>query len=193
MTDDVKERVARAVSSEGIHSAFRRHSNSAEAIRAWEAMSEIPADDWSGIMSAIAADVAEACLSALLPGDEINGCVLMPKGPADVRTKALLEAERSIVAREAAYRSDERAGIAATRLAALTVRRLRLGETATTYDDHVMVPRKILAEAHAVMRACGWQLAPASNDVGDGVLNLAAAEIEEKIGAMLAAAKKDDR
>lgn len=51
----------------------------------------------------------------------------------------------------------------------------------------VLVPLKLLGEAHAVMRACGWQLAPAAPAVGDGVLALAAAEIEEKIGAMLAA------
>lgn len=51
----------------------------------------------------------------------------------------------------------------------------------------VVVPRKLLAEAHACMRECGWHLAPASAPEGDGVLNLAVAEIEAQVGALLAA------
>lgn len=49
----------------------------------------------------------------------------------------------------------------------------------------VQVPLKLLQEAHAVMRACGWQLAPASDDGSDGVLALAAAEIEAAFGELL--------
>jgi len=50
----------------------------------------------------------------------------------------------------------------------------------------VVAERKTIAEAHTVMRECGWQLAPGSDNVsGDGVLEVAAAEIEEKFRAML--------
>lgn len=133
-------------------------------------------------------EIGKAALSALCAGDEIGECVLVPKASTNARTDALLEAEHAIVAREASYPSGQRSGIAATRLAALTVRRLRIGEAATTYDGHVVVPLKLLSEAHAVMRACGWHLAPASDGIGDGVLNLAAAEIEEKVGALLGVA-----
>jgi ribosomal protein S27AE len=49
------------------------------------------------------------------------------------------------------------------------------------------VPVKLLREAHAVMRQCGWQLAPAVEDGGDGVLALAAAQVEEAFGDLLKA------
>lgn len=54
----------------------------------------------------------------------------------------------------------------------------------------VVLPVKMLRKAHAVMRECGWQLAPASDDGSDGVLALAAADIEERFGAALAAAQE---
>lgn len=56
-------------------------------------------------------------------------------------------------------------------------------------EGFIPVPLKLLREAHAVMRACGWQLAPASDDGSDGVLALAAAEIEEAFRDLLKAAK----
>lgn len=49
----------------------------------------------------------------------------------------------------------------------------------------VQAPLKLLQEAHAVMRACGWQLAPAADNSEDPTLALAAAEIEEAFGEML--------
>lgn len=52
----------------------------------------------------------------------------------------------------------------------------------------VAVPRKLLTEAHACMRACGWQLAPAAEQQGDGVLQLAVAEVEAAFLDLLAAA-----
>lgn len=51
-----------------------------------------------------------------------------------------------------------------------------------------IVPLKLMSEAHACMRATGWQLAPASEQVSDdGVLECAVAEIEEQFAAMVAA------
>lgn len=51
-----------------------------------------------------------------------------------------------------------------------------------------IVPLKLIVEAHACMRATGWQLAPASEQVSDdGVLEYAVAEIEEQFAAMVAA------
>ena len=58
----------------------------------------------------------------------------------------------------------------------------------------VAVSLKLLTEAHACMRACGWQLAPGTETDGDGVLQMAVAEIEDQFGCMLAAseAPRDD-
>ena len=53
---------------------------------------------------------------------------------------------------------------------------------------HVCVPRKLLTEARACMRATGWHLAPASECEGDGVLHLAVAEVEDQFGELIAAA-----
>lgn len=60
--------------------------------------------------------------------------------------------------------------------------------TDTPQQTTVAVPLKLLREAHAVMRACGWQLAPASDQSDDPTLALAAAEIEEAFGKLLGAA-----
>jgi hypothetical protein len=49
----------------------------------------------------------------------------------------------------------------------------------------VAVPRKLLHEAHAVMRECGWQLAVGNATSGDGIIEAAAAEIEARFGALL--------
>lgn len=53
----------------------------------------------------------------------------------------------------------------------------------------IPVPKKLLREAHAVMRQCGWQWAPAVDDGSDGVLALAAAEVEEAFGNLLNGSK----
>lgn len=54
----------------------------------------------------------------------------------DARADALLEAEQAITARVKRYHPQkERAAIAATYMAALVVRRLRLGETITEIDN----------------------------------------------------------
>ena len=55
--------------------------------------------------------------------------------------------------------------------------------------EFICIPIKLLGEAHAVMRACGWQLAPASEMEGDGVLQLAAAEVEAAFAALVERAK----
>lgn len=61
-----------------------------------------------------------------------------------MREDALLEAEKAIVARIASYPRDQRAGIASTHMAALTVRRIRTGETATVYAGFEVVPSELL-------------------------------------------------
>jgi hypothetical protein len=53
----------------------------------------------------------------------------------------------------------------------------------------IPVSLKLLREAHAVMRACGWQLAPASDESDDPTLALAAAEIEGAFQDLLAGVK----
>ena len=63
--EDVREGVAKAISSEGIHGAFRRNSDSVEAIRAWDAMKAVPDDDWRQIFYAIQHDAADEVLSYL--------------------------------------------------------------------------------------------------------------------------------
>lgn len=70
---------------------------------------------------------------------------------------------------------------------------IRLAETISNViaGEVVVVPLKLLREAHACMRACGWQLAPAAEDVGDGVLANAVADVEERVRALLPAASAD--
>jgi hypothetical protein len=51
--------------------------------------------------------------------------------------------------------------------------------------EGVFVSRKLIGEAHAVMRACGWHLAPGSELQSDGVIEAAAAEIEEQFCGLL--------
>jgi hypothetical protein len=54
-------------------------------------------------------------------------------------------------------------------------------------DACVSVSLKLLREVHACMRACGWHLAPAN--IADGeepVLALAVADVEERLGKVLA-------
>ena len=49
----------------------------------------------------------------------------------------------------------------------------------------------LMAKANAVMRETGWQLAPASTDAEDeGVLELAAAEIESEFADTLSASQR---
>ena len=47
--------------------------------------------------------------------------------------------------------------------------------------------RKLLTEAHACMRACGWQLATAGDPQSDGVLEAACSDVEERMGEYLSA------
>jgi hypothetical protein len=47
------------------------------------------------------------------------------------------------------------------------------------------MPEALLRQAHACMRECGWQLAPASDDGSDGVLQAAVAEVEARFGELL--------
>ena len=62
-----------------------------------------------------------------------------------MREDALLEAEKAIIARVAGYDPrNQRAGIAATHMAALTVRRIRTGETATAYAGFEVVSSELL-------------------------------------------------
>jgi len=47
--------------------------------------------------------------------------------------------------------------------------------------------RKLLTEARACMRACGWQLATAGDPQSDGVLEAACSDVEERMGEYLSA------
>lgn len=53
---------------------------------------------------------------------------------------------------------------------------------------------RLMVKAHTVMRQTGWQLAPASADAeDDGVLELAAAEIEGEFADVLSAGQLEAR
>lgn len=69
---------------------------------------------------------------------------------------------------------------------AAVIRLRQMPKQADLTNDWVAVPRKLLTEAHACMRACGWQLAPAAEDGTDGVLALAVADIEGAVADLLA-------
>ncbi len=58
-----------------------------------------------------------------------------------------------------------------------------------TILDTILVPLKLLREAHAVMRACCWNPATASPQSDDGATEAAASEIEEKFRALIDGAK----
>jgi hypothetical protein len=49
---------------------------------------------------------------------------------------------------------------------------------------------KLLPEAHAAMRACGWHQAMAGEPISDGVLEAACTEIEIAFAAMLGEKKE---
>lgn len=51
--------------------------------------------------------------------------------------------------------------------------------------DTVAVPRKLLNEAHACMRATGWHMAQASEPQSDGVIEAAVSDIERQFAALL--------
>lgn len=74
----------------------------------------------------------------------------------------------------------------ATQAALTTLCTLITGLPALLDGTARVVPVKLLTEAHACMRATGWQLAPACDDGSDGVLNAAVAEIEAQFAATLA-------
>ena len=61
--------------------------------------------------------------------------------------------------------------------------------TPVSAAETIEVPLKLLREAHAVMRACGWQDAPALDTSEDPTLALAAAEIQEAFLKLLGAAR----
>lgn len=73
-----------------------------------------------------------------------------------------------------------------TRAEAATLAGLRAGTLRA-------VPVDLLRQAHAAMRACGWQLAPADIQSEDGVIEAAVAEIEERFAAMLAGSQEGAR
>jgi hypothetical protein len=50
---------------------------------------------------------------------------------------------------------------------------------------------KLLHEAHAAMRACGWHQAMEGDPISDGVLEAACTEIEAAFAAMLGTTKED--
>ena len=57
----------------------------------------------------------------------------------------------------------------------------------TTAPETITVPVKLLVEAHAVMLACGWQLATAAEHQSEGgVIEAAATEIEAAFAELLA-------
>lgn len=49
----------------------------------------------------------------------------------------------------------------------------------------ITIPLKLLKEAHACMLATGWRDAPANATSADGILELAAAEVEHAVNALL--------
>ncbi len=56
----------------------------------------------------------------------------------------------------------------------------------------VVVPRKLLTEAHACMRETGWHLANTCNYSGDGVLEAACSDVEARMAAILRRSHADD-
>lgn len=75
---------------------------------------------------------------------------------------------------------------AADHIDSLEAEVVRLTAALAERENAQVIDTKLLKEAHAVMRACGWNLAPSSDNIStDGVLECAAAEIEEKFRAAL--------
>ncbi len=56
-----------------------------------------------------------------------------------------------------------------------------------------VVPRKLLVEAQACMRATGWHLAPACVESEDGILEAACGDIEARLSDVIAASPVDAR
>lgn len=52
-------------------------------------------------------------------------------------------------------------------------------------EPTMAVPVKLMREAHACMRACGWQLAPGNDESEDPTLALAVADIEDRFRKLL--------
>lgn len=100
---------------------------------------------------------------------------------------AAVEAMARAIEKSLMPSSDEYAhwvGQATAALTALTT--LHPGIGAVLRGEAVVVPRKLLAEAHACMRATGWHRANTCNHSGDGVIEAAVAEVEERVGELLA-------
>ena len=101
------------------------------------------------------------------------------------RDKALLEAEKAVNDRLAAYglhREKHRSAIAATHMAALAVRRIRIGETPTVYQEFEVVPAgALLAERERCAQiADDYDQAP-GDDTPMGPLMAAQAAIAQTI------------
>ena len=60
-----------------------------------------------------------------------------------------------------------------------------------TSRAEIAVPLDLIHRALAVMRECGWHLAPGSAGDGDGILEIAAAEIEAEFAQLAASAAPD--
>ncbi len=63
----------------------------------------------------------------------------------------------------------------------------RAALSALEAEGAMVVPRKLLTEAHAVMRECGWHLAAAAEPQSDGILEAARAEVEAAFAELIAA------
>lgn len=55
--------------------------------------------------------------------------------------------------------------------------------------DQIIMPRALVEQAHAAMLETGWHLAPAHATPGDGVIEAAVAEIEERFAAAIRAGR----
>ena len=57
--------------------------------------------------------------------------------------------------------------------------------------NSILVPIKLLREAHACMRATGWHLAPAARTSDDGVIEAAVSEKERSLASLLNEAEEN--
>ena len=57
--------------------------------------------------------------------------------------------------------------------------------------NSILVPIKLLREAHACMMATGWHLAPAAQTSDDGVIEAAVSEIERSFASLLNEAEEN--
>ncbi|ACI92700.1 hypothetical protein OCAR_5569 [Afipia carboxidovorans OM5] len=62
-------------------------------------------------------------------------------------------------------------------------------DEASIRADQIIMPRALVEQAHAAMLETGWHLAPAHATSGDGVIEAAVAEIEERFAAAIRAGR----